>query len=114
VVVVDHPACRDPRPAHHGDNPGEIGTGGGITVRSELAEEYAESGWKAERLLSVLDVGGVGCRRPSTPNPVLTGTRARVALLTQRPVSCLGVPASVSGRRRGRASVRGSARRSHR
>lgn len=56
-----------------GDHTWEIGTGGGITVRSDLAEEYAECGWKAERLLSVLEVGGVGCRRPSTPNPVLTG-----------------------------------------
>jgi para-aminobenzoate synthetase len=28
----------------------ELGTGGGITVRSEVAEEYAESAWKAERL----------------------------------------------------------------
>jgi para-aminobenzoate synthetase len=28
----------------------ELGTGGGITVRSEVAEEYAESRWKAEQL----------------------------------------------------------------
>jgi para-aminobenzoate synthetase len=28
----------------------ELGTGGGITVRSELAAEYAETRWKAERL----------------------------------------------------------------
>jgi para-aminobenzoate synthetase len=36
-----------------------IGTGGGITVRSDVAEEYAESRWKAERLLAVLtDVAG--------------------------------------------------------
>ena len=31
-----------------------LGTGGGITVRSDAAEEYAESRWKAERLLSAL------------------------------------------------------------
>ncbi|SEB85329.1 para-aminobenzoate synthetase [Nocardioides exalbidus] len=32
-----------------------LGTGGGITVKSEVAEEWAESGWKAERLLRVFD-----------------------------------------------------------
>jgi para-aminobenzoate synthetase len=32
-----------------------LGTGGGITVRSDLAEEWAESEWKAERLLRVFD-----------------------------------------------------------
>ena len=31
-----------------------LGTGGGITVRSDVEEEYAESRWKAERLLSAL------------------------------------------------------------
>jgi para-aminobenzoate synthetase len=31
----------------------DLGTGGGITVQSESAEEYAESRWKAERLLRV-------------------------------------------------------------
>jgi len=31
-----------------------LGTGGGITVASDVAEEYAESRWKAERLLRVL------------------------------------------------------------
>ena len=36
-----------------------LGTGGGITVRSDVEEEYAESRWKAERLLSVLDVEAV-------------------------------------------------------
>jgi para-aminobenzoate synthetase len=36
-----------------GDGTWELGTGGGITVRSDLAEEYAESRWKAERLLQV-------------------------------------------------------------
>ena len=34
---------------------GPLGTGGGITVRSDVAEEYAESRWKAERLLRVLE-----------------------------------------------------------
>jgi para-aminobenzoate synthetase len=32
----------------------ELGTGGGITVRSELAEEWAETRWKAERLWNAL------------------------------------------------------------
>jgi para-aminobenzoate synthetase len=32
-----------------------LGTGGGITVRSQVDEEYAESRWKAERLLRVFD-----------------------------------------------------------
>jgi para-aminobenzoate synthetase len=34
-----------------GDGRYRLGTGGGITVRSDVAEEYAESRWKAERLL---------------------------------------------------------------
>jgi para-aminobenzoate synthetase len=38
-----------------GDGTWELGTGGGITVRSEVREEYAESRWKAERLLRVFD-----------------------------------------------------------
>jgi para-aminobenzoate synthetase len=38
-----------------GDGTWELGTGGGITVRSDVAEEYAESCWKAERLLRVFD-----------------------------------------------------------
>jgi len=33
-----------------------IGTGGGITVDSDVAEEYAETRWKAERLLRALGV----------------------------------------------------------
>jgi para-aminobenzoate synthetase len=33
------------------------GTGGGITVHSDAAEELAESRWKAERLLRVFDAG---------------------------------------------------------
>ncbi len=32
-----------------------LGTGGGITVRSDVEEEWAESEWKAERLLRVFD-----------------------------------------------------------
>ena len=32
-----------------------VGTGGGITVRSDVAEEWAETRWKADRVLSVLD-----------------------------------------------------------
>ena len=31
-----------------------LGTGGGITVWSEAGEEYAETRWKAERLLTSL------------------------------------------------------------
>jgi para-aminobenzoate synthetase len=40
-----------------GDGRYLLGTGGGITVRSEMEDEYAESRWKAERLLQAL-VGG--------------------------------------------------------
>jgi para-aminobenzoate synthetase len=40
-----------------GDGRYLLGTGGGITVRSDLGEEYAESRWKAERLLQVFDGG---------------------------------------------------------
>jgi para-aminobenzoate synthetase len=36
-----------------GDGSWELGTGGGITVRSHVTEEYAESRWKADRLLRV-------------------------------------------------------------
>ena len=38
----------------NGDGRYLFGTGGGITVRSDLVEEYAESRWKAERLLRAL------------------------------------------------------------
>ena len=38
-----------------GDGTWQLGTGGGITVRSDVAEEYAESRWKADRLLRVFD-----------------------------------------------------------
>jgi para-aminobenzoate synthetase len=37
-----------------GDGPWWLGTGGGITVRSELAEEWAESRWKAARVSAAL------------------------------------------------------------
>jgi len=37
-----------------GEGTYSLGTGGGITVRSDVAEEYAESRWKADRLLSAL------------------------------------------------------------
>jgi para-aminobenzoate synthetase len=33
----------------------ELGTGGGITVRSDLEEEWAETRWKADRLRAALD-----------------------------------------------------------
>lgn len=33
----------------------ELGTGGGITVQSEVHDEYAEAAWKAERLLKVFE-----------------------------------------------------------
>jgi para-aminobenzoate synthetase len=38
-----------------GDGPWCLGTGGGITVRSEVEEEYAETRWKAARLLAALE-----------------------------------------------------------
>lgn len=37
-----------------GDGTWRLGTGGGITVKSDLVEEYAEATWKAERLLCAL------------------------------------------------------------
>ena len=37
-----------------GDGRYVLGTGGGITVRSDVAGEWAESHWKAERLLAAL------------------------------------------------------------
>lgn len=37
-----------------GDATYRLGTGGGITVQSDVDEEYAESRWKAERLLRAL------------------------------------------------------------
>jgi para-aminobenzoate synthetase len=35
----------------------ELGTGGGITVRSTVEEEYAETRWKVARLLAAVDAG---------------------------------------------------------
>ena len=35
----------------------ELGTGGGITVRSDVSEEYAETRWKAERLRAAVQAG---------------------------------------------------------
>ena len=40
-----------------GDGCWTLGTGGGITVQSTAAEEYAESAWKADRLRAVFDEG---------------------------------------------------------
>jgi para-aminobenzoate synthetase len=39
-----------------GDGTYRLGTGGGITVQSEAAGEYAESRWKAERLLRAIEL----------------------------------------------------------
>ena len=38
-----------------GDGRYLLGTGGGITVRSDVADEWAESRWKADRLLEVFE-----------------------------------------------------------
>jgi len=38
-----------------GDGRWTLGTGGGITVHSRVAEEYAETAWKADRLRAVFD-----------------------------------------------------------
>jgi para-aminobenzoate synthetase len=40
-----------------GDGPWRLGTGGGITVRSDVDEEYAETLWKAARLRAALHAG---------------------------------------------------------
>ena len=40
-----------------GDGRWRLGTGGGVTVRSDVAGEYAEAGWKAARLLEVFGRG---------------------------------------------------------
>ncbi len=40
-----------------GDGTWTLGTGGGITVKSDVEEEYAEATWKAERLLRALGSG---------------------------------------------------------
>ena len=57
-----------------GDGTYRLGTGGGITVRSEVEEEYAESRWKAARLLSALGVppdppGETASGPPAPPGP---------------------------------------------
>jgi para-aminobenzoate synthetase len=36
----------------------ELGTGGGITVRSDVHEEYDETRWKADRLLGAVRARG--------------------------------------------------------
>jgi para-aminobenzoate synthetase len=41
-----------------GDGRYVLGTGGGITVRSEVGEEHAETRWKAERVLAALGILG--------------------------------------------------------
>ena len=46
VVIRSLVATRDGHRLGYG-----LGTGGGITVRSDVAEEYAETRWKADRLL---------------------------------------------------------------
>ena len=48
-----------------GDGTYRLGTGGGITVRSDVEEEYAESRWKAERLLAALAVSPPGSSPPA-------------------------------------------------
>ena len=50
-----------------GDGRYLLGTGGGITVRSRVEDEYAESRWKAERLLRALD--GALVRRDGADAP---------------------------------------------
>jgi para-aminobenzoate synthetase len=52
-----------------GDGVYRLGTGGGITVRSLVDEEYAESRWKAARLLAALDVSPGGSPPPAAPPP---------------------------------------------
>lgn len=44
-----------------------LGTGGGITVRSDVAGEWAEAQWKAERLLRVFDSPGPDVTPDVTP-----------------------------------------------
>jgi para-aminobenzoate synthetase len=47
--LVATPAPEDPAAWRY-----SLGTGGGITVRSEVGEEYAETRWKAAHLRSAL------------------------------------------------------------
>ena len=51
----------------NGDGTYRLGTGGGITVRSDVDEEYAESRWKAERLLAALAVSPSAISPGSSP-----------------------------------------------
>lgn len=44
-----------------GDGCWTVGTGGGITVQSEVADEYAEATWKAARLIEVLQPHSRAC-----------------------------------------------------
>ncbi|WP_278257695.1 chorismate-binding protein [Nocardioides convexus] len=37
-----------------------LGTGGGITIASDAAEEWAETGWKAARLLAAVNPADPG------------------------------------------------------
>jgi para-aminobenzoate synthetase len=54
-----------------GDGAWHLGTGGGITVQSDVHEEYAECRWKTERLLRVFELSGLPGRttahRPTPP-----------------------------------------------
>jgi para-aminobenzoate synthetase len=52
-----------------GDGTYRLGTGGGITVRSDVEEEYAESRWKAERLLAALSVSRPESSPPAPASP---------------------------------------------
>ena len=52
-----------------GDGTYRLGTGGGITVRSDVEEEYAESRWKAERLLAALGVSPPESSPPAPASP---------------------------------------------
>ncbi|HQR26705.1 MAG TPA: anthranilate synthase component I family protein [Nocardioides sp.] len=57
-----------------GDGTWQLGTGGGVTVRSSVTEEYAESRWKADRLLRVF-----GPSRPPRPAPERAAPADRAA-----------------------------------
>ena len=52
-----------------GDGTYRLGTGGGITVRSDVEDEYAESRWKAERLLAALGTTRAGGSPPPPAPP---------------------------------------------
>ncbi|WP_244930524.1 anthranilate synthase component I family protein [Nocardioides sp. W7] len=56
-----------------GDGRYRLGTGGGITVHSDVDEEYAESRWKAERLLQVF---GPEPTTTAPPAPTPKGNKA--------------------------------------